>query len=168
MTNDTKNSADSLASAGGVEVADHYRQRWDLAVDSAKSWTLVDATRFKLNLNSRGRPNNTFPKELDGRWVVFQHAEDDAHVPLSLMLDQANAALSKEREVADGLRAELEAVKRDAERYRWLRDLADAPGQLKDTPMCVMTNEDGDIISMAGYYLTRVRLDEAIDEAMGD
>lgn len=98
--------ADHLASAGGVEDA-YYKRRWDQAVSSAKSWHLVDAARFKLSLNSRGRPTNTFPEELDGRWVAFQHAEDDAHVPLSLMLDQANAARSKEREVAQALRDTL-------------------------------------------------------------
>lgn len=62
--------------------------------------------------------------------------------------------------------AALESREKDAERYRWLRENADAAGQNEQTPMVVMTDEDGSITSLPGYYLTHFALDEAIDAAM--
>lgn len=61
---------------------------------------------------------------------------------------------------------EAEKDRRDAERYRWLRENADAAGQNEQTPMVVMTDEDGSITSLPGYCLTHFALDEAIDAAM--
>lgn len=64
------------------------------------------------------------------------------------------------------LLADLDAMRADAERYRWLRDKADAPGSPDAAPMVVMTDADGSITSDPGYYLTHFALDEAIDAAM--
>ncbi len=167
--------ADHLASAGGVE------DDW-LPIALAQEDELCI-----VFWRDESHPVNPERYELDhlfeGAW--YRHSENYEHYMMVgaslgpgpsekapythfkvLHAPGAQSALSKEREVADGLRAELEAVKRDAERYRWLRENADAAGQNEQTPMVVMTDEDGSITSLPGYYLTHFALDEAIDAAM--
>jgi hypothetical protein len=60
----------------------------------------------------------------------------------------------------DHLRAELAEQRRDAERYRWLRDADDT---LAEVDMHV-ENEDG--LTGAYYTMTGVELDTAIDAAL--
>lgn len=90
--NDTNNSADSLASAGGVEVVAWWNTKWSLGA------TIRELSEHPANV---GAIEET---------PAYKAGELEALVRQSDHL----AALSKEREVADGLRAELEAVKRDA------------------------------------------------------
>ena len=60
--------------------------------------------------------------------------------------------------------AEVEALRKDADRYRWLRDDSIDPGTVIDKKVGVFNSEDG------GYpiweYRTGDELDSAIDAAM--
>lgn len=81
--------ADSLASAGGVEVVAYLVSGGRIFKDQAV--THKDSARTRIAERKDGSVAHPLVKQSDYL-----------------------AALSKEREVADGLRAELEAVKRDA------------------------------------------------------
>lgn len=76
-------------------------------------------------------------------------------------LDTARTVLIPELQAAnDGLRSELEAAKKDAGRYRWLRD-----GELGPVPH----NDDFPmaITSSTRRHLWREELDVAVDASMG-
>lgn len=61
----------------------------------------------------------------------------------------------------DQLRAEVDSLRNDAERYRWLRDRHDTPGDY----LCVTDGEDGVIIEETVGF-EGLSLDAAIDAAM--
>jgi hypothetical protein len=76
-----------------AELADHERAyellfkecgtlktQWSRVLAAADKAHGPDAIRFKLSLYKNGRAINTFPSWLDGRWVSFVFAEDDAHI----------------------------------------------------------------------------------------
>lgn len=113
----------AIANAAGL-------RRWQERILAAAEAVYGDKSRrFKLCLRKNGTASNVFPDWLDGRWVAFQTAEDDGHI---------------------GLVAQLAEAKRDAERYRWLRDIGDATWR----PFAIR----------AGYSAGQA--DAAIDEAM--
>ena len=58
------------------------RARLDRAVSAAEEHFGEDAIRYKISLFQNGRARNVFPTELDGRWVAFQRADNDAHIGL--------------------------------------------------------------------------------------
>lgn len=84
---------------------DHLRARLDRAIAAAEEHFGEDAMRYKLSLNTRGRPTNTLPLSMDGKWFAFQRADNDAHVGLSLRCVEVEA----ER---DALRAALKEARR--------------------------------------------------------
>lgn len=45
------------------------------------------AFRFKLSLRKSGTATNQFPQWLDGRWVSFVYAENDAHIGLHAKIE---------------------------------------------------------------------------------
>lgn len=126
--NDTNNSADSLASAGGVEVEidrlrdalEHIQKacvlsrtqsrriRW---IETRAHGALIGDDRLhrSIDLPKDGGPDTA--EKLRRRMLQDRHT---FRVAQGLAAGILSAARSKEREVADGLRAELEAVKRDA------------------------------------------------------
>jgi hypothetical protein len=71
------------------------------------------AFRFKLSLNKRGTASNEFPNWLDGRWVSFVYAEDDAHIGL-------HAKIEELRDAVDKMTAEVEALRASAQGARKL------------------------------------------------
>lgn len=58
----------------------NLRDRWDRVIRAAENVHGPDAMRFKLSLRKNGTASNCFPKWLDGRWVSFVYAENDAHI----------------------------------------------------------------------------------------
>ena len=108
------------------------KQRWDRVLKSAEEVHGPDALRFKLSLRKNGTATNCFPTWLDQRWVSFVFAEDDGHL---------------------GLHAQIEALKNDAERYRWLKEYYCPEVGRYETP-----------IDRAFTY--DIGLDDAIDAAM--
>lgn len=96
---------------------DRLRARLDRAINAAVEHFGEDAIRYKFSLTKSGKVMQEFPRHMDGHWYALQRADDDAHVGLSLRCAEAEA----ER---DRLAAEVEALRADAERYRWLRNEA--------------------------------------------
>jgi len=58
----------------------NLRDRWDRVIRAAEKVHGPEAMRFKLSLRKNGTASNCFPKWLDGRWVSFVFAENDAHI----------------------------------------------------------------------------------------
>lgn len=87
--------------------------------------------------------------ECDG--LMAQHSRDSAELRA---LCQARDETRRER---DQLRAELEQCRKDALRYRWLRDV------LGTVPMTTMADEGG---GKVGGWIWGEKLDAAIDAAM--
>lgn len=80
----------ALANASGL-------CRWKEKILKAADVTFAgnDAPRFKLFLRKNGTASNVFPKELDGAWVAFQRAEDDAHIGMLALLDMQGEHFEK-------------------------------------------------------------------------
>lgn len=57
-------------------------QRWQRVIKAAEEAHGPAAFRFKLGLRKNGTATNQFPTWLDGRWVSFVYAENDAHLGL--------------------------------------------------------------------------------------
>ena len=68
------------ALAGRVRELEWLDVRWGRVTKAAEHAHGPDAIRFKFSLRKNGTATNTFSKWLDGRWVSFVFAEDDAHI----------------------------------------------------------------------------------------
>lgn len=108
----------------------------------------------------------------DGSWKILSawHTPDGkgmANAKLAAACSPA-AILSLLDENAK-LRAENERLRKDAERYRWMRDIA--PRQLIQTPLIAMCGTDGSVLKRdqgTEMLLSGVSADEAIDAAISN
>lgn len=69
--------------------------------------------RYKLCLRKNGTASNVFPPELDGAWVAFQRAEDDAHIGLVAQLLQKTQELAASQYREDKLREALTNIEQE-------------------------------------------------------
>lgn len=73
-----------------------------------------------------------------------------------------------DRQELRDLRAEVSGLRKDAERYRWLRDKADFVRRKDGSPQVCFTDEWGEIVSVkASAYPQGAVLDAAIDAELG-
>lgn len=89
-----------------AQVQGHTEWRERIIKASERSYG-ESAIRYKFSLTKPGKCMNTFPREIDGRWFALVPAEDDGHIGHIARIAE--------------LERELEALRKDAGRYRWLR-----------------------------------------------
>lgn len=91
------------------------------------------AIRYKFSLTKSGKCMNTFPREIDGRWFALVPAENDGHIGHIARIAEleasantcgAGAGCCYQAARIEELERELEAVRKDAERYQKLRSWA--------------------------------------------
>lgn len=99
----------------------------------------------------------------EGRWVLFT---DHERVVAELENYQrvTEETLAAKHEMIDSLRAEADALRKDAERYRWLRSWNVGMGELD---RCIFETVHDDCNPPYRAMKYNESLDRAIDSAMG-
>lgn len=122
---------------------------------------MTDELRAKFEAYRHGMvAHGCVLNELD--WIVYQDAYKAAHASRDAEVENLRDKLRISAEHLDDVLAEVEALKRDAERYRWLRN--NSLGQWEH-PIVVSQTKRGMGMLYVGP-LIGIELDKAIDAAM--